>query len=177
MVDRPLAERPRQNMWILAAWVVLAALGVVNMLDKVFILCFFCCLPTVAACMLDEAHRDSSLWLLVAPGHATQAPHRSPGFPRPQFKRYADVQTFSCDTDPNDLNCPPSGVQIATAGALRLPGRPGRMHVGSCGLRDCPTPQTDCPCTLARRSPAPAVVYLLIILLFVAYWCVGWVGG
>lgn len=35
VVDRPLSERPRQNKWILLAWVVLILLGVLNMVHKV----------------------------------------------------------------------------------------------------------------------------------------------
>lgn len=34
VVDRPLSERPRQNKWILGAWLVLVLLGILNMVDK-----------------------------------------------------------------------------------------------------------------------------------------------
>ena len=44
VVDRPLAERPRQNKWILGAWLLLAALGAANMLDKVPLLFVVVCL-------------------------------------------------------------------------------------------------------------------------------------
>lgn len=37
VVDRPLSERPRQNKWILLAWVVLISLGILNMVHKVSI--------------------------------------------------------------------------------------------------------------------------------------------